>query len=96
MAGAAVYTAYRDSETIFSSKDLASGVYELWQKKGATNIAEVRIDFRQGLGTQMIATRAAAVLDSMKMRVMKLLVLLACTYRFRGCRGTWMTCSTHC
>ncbi|WIA29907.1 hypothetical protein OEZ86_000007 [Tetradesmus obliquus] len=40
-AGAAVYTAYRDSETIFSSKDLASGVYELWQKKGATNIAEV-------------------------------------------------------
>jgi hypothetical protein len=40
-AGAAVYTAYRDSDTIFSSKDLASGIYELWQKKGATNIAEV-------------------------------------------------------
>lgn len=40
-AGAAMYTAYRDSDTIFSSKDLATGLYDYWQKKGAGNIAEV-------------------------------------------------------
>lgn len=36
-----MYTAYRDSDTIFSSKDLATGLYDYWQKKGAGNIAEV-------------------------------------------------------
>eukprot|EP00775_Hariotina_reticulata_P008362 gene8362-8546_t len=41
-AGAAVYTAYRDADTLFNSKDLATGVYDYWQKKGAANIAEVR------------------------------------------------------
>jgi hypothetical protein len=58
LAGAAVYTAYRDSDTIFSSKDLASGVYELWQKKGATNIAEVRIDLQQGLSSGVVPSTA--------------------------------------
>jgi len=38
----AVYTAYRDADTLFNSKDLATGVYDYWQKKGAANIAEVR------------------------------------------------------
>jgi hypothetical protein len=56
-----VYTAYRDSDTIFSSKDLASGVYELWQKKGATNIAEVRIDLQQGLSSGWAAAWLAWV-----------------------------------
>jgi hypothetical protein len=54
-----VYTAYRDSDTIFSSKDLASGVYELWQKKGATNIAEVRIDLQQGLSSGVVPSLAS-------------------------------------
>ncbi|KAF8055821.1 TIC236 [Scenedesmus sp. PABB004] len=40
-AGAAAYTAYRDSDAILSSKDLASGLYDYWAKKGASNLAEV-------------------------------------------------------
>ena len=39
---AAMYTAYRDSDAILNSKDLASGLYEYWQKKGQANLTEVR------------------------------------------------------
>jgi hypothetical protein len=41
-AGAALYTAYRDSDTIFNSSDLVSGLFEYMRKGGGTGSIEVR------------------------------------------------------
>lgn len=40
--GAALYTAYRDSDTIFNSKDLVSGVFEYMRRGGGGPSIEVR------------------------------------------------------
>eukprot|EP00877_Chromochloris_zofingiensis_P008665 jgi/Chrzof1/4051/Cz13g18160.t1 len=40
-AGAAAYNVYRDSDSVFSSRDIASGLYDAFQKKGAVNITEM-------------------------------------------------------
>jgi hypothetical protein len=41
VAGAALYTAYRDKDTIFNSSDLVSGVFEYMRKGGGTSTVEV-------------------------------------------------------
>lgn len=46
IAGAALYTAYRDSDTIFNSKDVVSGLFEYMRKGGPTGNIEVRLGVR--------------------------------------------------
>jgi len=41
-----LYTAYRDSDTIFNSKDVVSGLFEYMRKGGPTGNIEVRLGVR--------------------------------------------------
>lgn len=53
-AGAALYTAYRDKDTIFNSSDLVSGVFEYMRKGGGTSTVEVGLGM---LGVSCLALR---------------------------------------
>lgn len=52
-----MYTAYRDSDTIFNSKDVVSGLFEYMRKGGPTSSIEVR------LGVRVWAYRATTVMQ---------------------------------